>query len=93
MLKFGPCDLQVPKKSVSKVLMSEVLNPFYIFQIVAVIFWYWDGYFYYAACILIISIGSVLLSLYETIKNHNEIRRMAHYTCTVQRMITNKQVE
>ena len=43
----------------------------------------WDHYYYYASCILIISSASVILSLYETIKNHNEIRRMARYNCLV----------
>jgi len=49
----------------------------------------WDFYYYYASCILVISTGSVLLSLHETIKNHNEIRRMARYQCRVRLMEPN----
>ena len=30
-MKFGKCEVDVPKKSVLKILVSEVLNPFYIF--------------------------------------------------------------
>lgn len=60
-------------------MVSEVLNPFYIFQVFSVALWMWDHYYYYASCILIISTGSVFLSLYETVTNHNEIRRMARY--------------
>ena len=49
----------------------------------------WDNYYYYASCILFISTGSALLSLYETIHNHNEIRRMARYQCPVRLMQPN----
>ena len=31
LMKFGKCEVEVPKKSPFKVLVSEVLNPFYIF--------------------------------------------------------------
>lgn len=51
--------------------------------------WLWDEYYYYAMCILVISTGSVILSLYETLKNHNEIRNMARYHCTVKLMEKN----
>lgn len=78
-MKFGPCEVDVPKKSVTGIMVSEVLNPFYIFQVFSVALWMWDHYYYYASCILIISTGSVFLSLYETVTNHNEIRRMARY--------------
>ena len=70
-MKFGKCEVEVPRKSKMGVLVSEVLNPFYIFQVFAVILWMWDNYYYYASCILVISTGSVFLSLYETLKNHN----------------------
>ena len=31
MLRFGSCDIRVPKASVFKIAISEILNPFYIF--------------------------------------------------------------
>ena len=88
-MKFGNCEVDVPKKSVFKILVDEVLNPFYIFQVFSVVLWMWDLYYYYASCILVISTGSVLLSLCETISNHNQIRRMARYQCQVRLMQPN----
>lgn len=82
-MKFGSCQVDVPKKSVMGILVSEVLNPFYIFQVFSVILWFWDYYYYYAGCILIISTASVVASLVETISNHNSIREMARYQCRV----------
>jgi cation-transporting P-type ATPase 13A2 len=45
--------------------------------------WFWDGYVYYATCILFISIGSAITSLVETIKNLKNVRKMAAYNCRV----------
>ena len=69
-LKFGECEVNVPPKSVISVLVNEVLNPFYIFQIFSVILWMWDAYYLYASCILFISTGSALYNLYETLSNN-----------------------
>ena len=88
-MKFGDCQVDVPKKSVFAILVSEVLNPFYIFQVFSVALWMWDNYYYYASCIIVISTGSVLISLYETISNHNKIREMARYVCDVKLMTSN----
>ena len=68
--------------------MSEVLNPFYIFQVYSVSLWMWNMYYYYATCIIVISTLTVVASLYETIRNNNEIRKMAAYSCNVLRMKT-----
>ena len=64
-------------------LVHEVLNPFYIFQVFSVILWMWDLYYAYASCILFISTGSVVISLYDTLSNNEEIRKMATYSCLV----------
>ena len=89
-MKFGKCEVEVPKKTVFGVLVEEILNPFYLFQIYSVALWMWDKYTGYATCILLISTSSVVMSLYETISNHNTIRRMARYTCPVQLKTPNK---
>ena len=47
------------------------------------ILWFWDGYRYYASCILIITVMSVTTSLIDTVKNLNNIRKMAQYSCPV----------
>uniref|UniRef100_A0A674KAK0 ATPase cation transporting 13A2 n=1 Tax=Terrapene triunguis TaxID=2587831 RepID=A0A674KAK0_9SAUR len=49
-------------------LSFQVLNPFYIFQVFSIILWLCDAYYYYAACIFVISAISIGLSLYETRK-------------------------
>lgn len=48
--------------------------------------WYWDGYRYYASCILLISVISITTSLIQTTRNMSNIRKMAHYSCTLKFM-------
>ncbi len=45
--------------------MFQVLNPFYIFQIASIILWSLDDYYIYASCILLISVISLSVELYE----------------------------
>ena len=44
--------------------LSQVLNPFYIFQLFSVILWSSDEYYYYASAIVFMSIISITTSLY-----------------------------
>lgn len=61
--------LSPPKKNLLSLLVPfQVLNPFYIFQVFSIVLWVCDTYYYYAACIFLISTISLGLSLYETRK-------------------------
>uniref|UniRef100_A0A8C7I5Z5 ATPase cation transporting 13A2 n=1 Tax=Oncorhynchus kisutch TaxID=8019 RepID=A0A8C7I5Z5_ONCKI len=52
-----------------------VLNPFYVFQVFSIALWLTDSYYYYAACIVIISLISICVSLYE-IRKVSDTRRL-----------------
>lgn len=63
--------------------MSEVINPFYIFQVASMALWFWDGYVIYAWVIFAISFLSIVENLYETVSNSNDIRELAKYECQI----------
>jgi len=46
--------------------VDEVLNPFYVFQILSIVLWCFDEYIYYATCVVVISAISISISLVET---------------------------
>ncbi|XP_013404305.1 probable cation-transporting ATPase 13A3, partial [Lingula anatina] len=73
---FGCNEIVVEVKSYFKLLVEEVLNPFYIFQLFSVILWMCDDYYYYAGCIILISVISIVVSLYETKKQSITLRDM-----------------
>lgn len=45
---------------------TQVLHPFYMFQVASLILWSMDSYYYYAACIFVMSVGSITATLIET---------------------------
>uniref|UniRef100_A0A669B5V4 ATPase 13A3 n=1 Tax=Oreochromis niloticus TaxID=8128 RepID=A0A669B5V4_ORENI len=77
-LFFGVNEIAVKVPSVFKLLIKEVLNPFYIFQLFSVILWSADEYYYYAAAIVLMSVISIATSLY-TIK---KVSLMSVSDCT-----------
>lgn len=82
-LLFGANLIDIKGKSIQRLLVEEVVHPFYVFQIASIILWSIDDYYYYAFCIAIISILSILTTLIETRKNIARMREMARYSCPV----------
>ncbi|XP_047235838.1 polyamine-transporting ATPase 13A2-like isoform X1 [Girardinichthys multiradiatus] len=80
---FGANLIDVPVKSYMRLLLEEVLNPFYIFQVFSITLWSIDGYYFYALCIFIISVISIGISLYETRKQSMTLRNMAQLITNV----------
>ncbi|TRY61546.1 hypothetical protein TCAL_03194 [Tigriopus californicus] len=73
---FGLNSIEIEVKSYLKLLFEEVLNPFYIFQIGSMILWSFDNYYYYATCILLISLISIGVSLVETRRQSQALHDM-----------------
>ncbi|KAM7409529.1 hypothetical protein PAMA_001151 [Pampus argenteus] len=69
-LFFGLNEIAVKVPSVFKLLIKEVLNPFYIFQLCSVILWCADEYYYYAMAIVFMSVVSIATSLYTIKKQY-----------------------
>ena len=65
---FGLNGLIIPEKSTVRILLDEVIHPFMLFQLLSIALWFTDEYYYYASCILIITVFSVLDTLLETKK-------------------------
>ncbi|CAH1775580.1 unnamed protein product [Owenia fusiformis] len=74
--------IDIEVKPIFKLFIEEVMNPFYIFQIASITLWMTDSYYWYAACIFLISSISIGVSLYETRKQRITLRDMvsSHHT-------------
>ena len=70
--------IAVPVKPYPVLLVEEILNPFYVFQVWSVTVWMLDGYVYYAICVALISVTSALISLVSTRRSLQRIRDMAY---------------
>ncbi|KAG2468428.1 AT133 ATPase, partial [Polypterus senegalus] len=88
-LFYGSNQIEVKVPSVVKLLVKEVLNPFYIFQIFSVILWSLNDYYYYASVILFMSVVSVCTSLFTIRKQfillHDMVAAHNVVRCTVHR--------
>jgi len=82
-LVFGRNLIDIEQKSVGQLLVDEALHPFYIFQIASLILWSLDEYYYYAVCILIISVASIGATLIETRATMKRLREISRFDCNI----------
>ncbi|XP_053566183.1 polyamine-transporting ATPase 13A3 [Bombina bombina] len=94
-LFYGINEISVKVPSVFKLLVKEVLNPFYIFQLFSVILWSTDEYYYYASAIVFMSIISIVSSLYTIKKQYIMLHDMvaAHSIVRVSVCRANEEAE
>ncbi|XP_054838156.1 polyamine-transporting ATPase 13A3 [Eublepharis macularius] len=94
-LFYGVNEIAVKVPSVSKLLIKEVLNPFYIFQLFSVILWSTDEYYYYALAIVVMSLVSIASSLYTIRKQYMMLHDMvaAHSIMRVSVSTTDRGIE
>lgn len=71
--------IDIDDKSVWKLLIEEVLHPFYVFQIFSIVLWLLDEYYYYASCIFIISMISIVNTLIETKSTISRLREISKF--------------
>ena len=80
---FGPCDIDIRVNSIGKILLDELTDPFYLFQVYSIILWYCTNYYYYASVIVVLTIISLILSVYGTYKNLKQLQKISRYSCQV----------
>lgn len=71
----GPNAIEVEIQPIWKLLVKQVLNPFYVFQAFTLTLWLSQGYVEYSVAIIILSVLSIVLSVYDlrqqSVKLHN----------------------
>lgn len=63
---FGANEINVPVRSVMQLLVLEVLNPFYIFQVASIIIWCLIEYYTYSAAIALMSAAGIVITIVQT---------------------------
>ncbi|KAI9364521.1 hypothetical protein DFJ73DRAFT_809774 [Zopfochytrium polystomum] len=82
-LIFGDNEITIKEKSTLNLLLDEVLHPFFVFQVASMILWSLDSYYYYAACILVITIMSTVSTLTEMKEAYARLRNLSKFSCNV----------
>eukprot|EP00112_Aurelia_sp_Birch-Aquarium-sp1_P002091 Seg1227.9 transcript_id=Seg1227.9/GoldUCD/mRNA.D3Y31 product="putative cation-transporting ATPase 13A3" protein_id=Seg1227.9/GoldUCD/D3Y31 len=76
LIIYGENTIDVCVKSYGKLFIEEAADPFYIFQLFSCIMWFFDDYYYYSATILMISLISIFISIYQTRQHLVSLRNM-----------------
>lgn len=71
---FGENAIHVEVQPYLRIMFSEVLGPFYIFQLFSCVVWFLDDYMYYGACIILMSISSLASSVVQIRRNQEQLR-------------------
>ena len=68
--------LRLQVKSILTLFVEECADPFYIFQVFSCVLWLIDEYYYYAIAIVVVSLGSIVISIFQTRKHLQTLRAM-----------------
>jgi len=71
---YGKNEIVVPLESLWMLFITNILSPFYVFQIFSISFWYADDYWQYSTAILFTSCVSLASALYQTRSNQQNLR-------------------
>uniref|UniRef100_A0A7N4NJH9 Cation-transporting ATPase n=2 Tax=Sarcophilus harrisii TaxID=9305 RepID=A0A7N4NJH9_SARHA len=84
----GPNAIEVEIQPIWKLLIKQVLNPFYVFQAFTLTLWLSQGYIEYSVAIIILTLISIVLSVYDLrqqsvnlhnlVEDHNKIQATIH---------------
>ncbi|KAJ7324614.1 hypothetical protein JRQ81_017634 [Phrynocephalus forsythii] len=78
----GPNAIEVEITPIWKLLVKEVLNPFYVFQLFSVCLWFAEEYVEYSVAIILMSLLSISLTVYDLRKQSVKLHRLvASHNC------------
>eukprot|EP00731_Ephydatia_muelleri_P014339 Em0008g59a len=80
---YGINSIDVPVKPILVMLYQEVLTPFYAFQILCLVVWYVEEYYYYGAFIIASSLFTISYSLFQTHTSAVQLHELVRQSCTV----------
>lgn len=75
---FGESSLYVEMTPVYKLVINEVFSPFYMYQVFIVIVWMVQVYYQFAVCVVLLSIISVSVSVWQTRKQTRALTEAIH---------------
>ena len=80
---FGPAEIIVPPEPLFSLMINEIFNPFYLFQIFSCIFWFYDNSVVLALVAIFYLVCSLFATLWDYHENNQRVRKMARYSCKI----------
>lgn len=63
---YGLNEINVPLQSIGTLVLLEILNPIYFFQVFSLIVWFCESYYYYTIAIIIMSFYGITSNVIQT---------------------------
>ena len=76
---FGKCEINFEVPSHVRLFFREILQPFFLFQILSVTIWCLTDYYIFAAFITVVSITTAIINLITVRKNFERIHELVHF--------------
>ncbi|WKY16818.1 hypothetical protein Q1695_001435 [Nippostrongylus brasiliensis] len=83
---YGRNCIEVKLKPILVLLFMEAISPFYMFQVFSVSIWFSDSYEYYAGMIVVMSVMSIAIDVYQTRSQEKKLRSMVQSSNEVEVM-------
>ncbi|XP_054266144.1 polyamine-transporting ATPase 13A3-like isoform X1 [Macrosteles quadrilineatus] len=77
---YGKNEILVKLQTILTLILLEVLNPFYIFQVFTICVWFAENYIYYTFAIMTMSLFGVSSAVIQTHQNQKNLHRTVHAT-------------
>ncbi|XP_049881693.1 polyamine-transporting ATPase 13A3-like isoform X2 [Pectinophora gossypiella] len=81
---YGLNEIKVPVQSIVTLILLEVFNPFYVFQLFTIAVWLAEPYYYYCIAVVLMSTFGVATSVIQTKKNQESLRATVEAHDTVE---------
>nr|XP_042900067.1 polyamine-transporting ATPase 13A3 [Parasteatoda tepidariorum] len=80
---YGKNTIHIQVKPVIRLILREVVSPFYIYQVFIVTVWFLQYYYQFGVCIIVLSVISVAATVWETRKQSRSLREAMRSETTV----------
>lgn len=77
-LLYGLNDMEIRVQSVLALVLLELLNPFYVFQIFSLAVWFSEKYYYYTIAIVVMSTFGITFTVRQTRRNQQSLHSTVH---------------
>lgn len=81
---YGPGEILVPTANIFLLIINELMNPFYMFQIFALGIWYWEAYTTFAIVLSVLALFSITSTVFDLVMSNRRVVKLAKYSCDVE---------
>ncbi|XP_065334220.1 polyamine-transporting ATPase 13A3-like [Cloeon dipterum] len=75
---YGQNEINVPLQGVGTLILLEILNPIYFFQVFSLTVWLCESYYYYTIAIIIMSVYGISSNVIQTYRNQRNLHSTVH---------------